>query len=320
MQQSPSIWVIILTWNQWAATRECLTSLQQATYDNLSFLVVDNASSDETVAQLTQNFPNVLLIENNANLGFGAGCNVGIQFALAHDAEYVMLLNNDAIVSPEVFDTLLAHAVALPNAAILTPQLRSKRNPSTIWFTGSRRSRLLFEAKDIGPVQARRSMPVDAITEVDYVFGTAMFIGRNTLEAVGGFDQRYFLYYEDLDLCLSVQQLGKKLYYVPDAIIYHQVSQSTEDNLPMRYYHRARSSVLFFRKWVYGWRVVPVVAYRFFERCTYLWSFVVNRQLHSRTSLLAWHFLMGCEFLGRTLLGRNTLPHNNAINEMHCHP
>lgn len=256
----PSVWIIILTWNHWQTTCRCLESLRQVDV-NFELLIVDNASADKTVAQIKRHYPTAHLLQNERNLGFGAGCNVGIHYALEQGADFVLLLNNDVVVSADFLQILLSNAAQLPNAGILTPQLRHLDN-DTIWFTGSRRHPILLEAADIGPVNPRKSLPVTKRTPVDYIFGTAMLIRRAVFEQIGGFDEIFFLYYEDLDLCLRTQQAGWSLFYVPEAVIYHQLSSSTEGNQSMRYYHRARSSVVFFRKWGRGWRRAFIWPYR----------------------------------------------------------
>lgn len=276
---SAQIAIIIPTWNHWSQTKRCLDSLAELTYPHADILIVDNGSTDETVHQVETNWPAVSLIENGENLGFGKACNVGISH-IKPETTHILLLNNDTIVPPDLLENLLATASTLPALGILTPQLRYLDTPDQIWFTGSRRHWLTLEAADLGPVQPRSSLPVDTTIQVDIVFGTAMFIPRSVLDQIGGFDEDFFLYYEDLELCGRVQELGYTLYYTPNTTIYHQVSASTDDGQEMYYYHRARSSVLYFRKVTAGWRIPFIIlnrtasalrtSFRLRQQCKYL--------------------------------------------------
>ncbi len=254
--------LIILTRNHWHLTQTCLTSLQTLTYPNHQTVVVDNGSTDETLANLARDFPTLPVIANGENLGFAAGCNVGIRHALAEGTDYVLLLNNDTVAPPNLLDTLMAEAGRLPDAGILTPALHYLDKPEQLWFAGSRRHPLTLESVDFGPVGPRRHTEADRQHVVDYIFGTAMLLPRNVLEKVGLLDESYFMYYEDMDYCLRVQAAGYQLYYLPQVSVGHGVSASTESTSAFRYYHKARSSVIFFHGHARGWRRWLILVYR----------------------------------------------------------
>lgn len=262
MNPEPRVLIILLTWNHWEVTAACLHALSRLTYPNYDVLVVDNGSADGTPDHIRADFPAVDLIENGRNLGFAAGCNVGLRQALAQQVDYALLLNNDTLVEPDMLAQLIAAAGQLPDAGLLAPQMRYADRPAAIWFSASRRHPWTLEARDFGPQGPRRHMPAGGPIAVDYIFGTAMLLSARALRAVGGFDEAFFMYYEDMDLCLRLQAAGFKLYYVPQARLYHQVSASTERAAPLRYGYKARSSVIFFRKHVHGWRWLVVIPYR----------------------------------------------------------
>lgn len=262
MKPAPRVLIILLTWNHWEVTTACLTAIRRLTYPNYGVLVVDNGSADGTPDLIRVGFPNVAVIENGRNLGFAAGCNVGLGQALAQAADYALLLNNDTLVEPDMLDQLVAAAGRLPDAGLLAPQMRYADRPEAVWFSASRRHPWTLEARDFGPHGPRRHHQATGPVAVDYIFGTAMLLPARALRRVGGFDEAFFMYYEDMDLCLRLQAAGFQLYYVPQARLYHQVSASTTGAAPLRYGYKARSSIIFFRKHVRGWRWLVVIPYR----------------------------------------------------------
>lgn len=258
----PQIYIIILTWNNWEDTAVCLGALPQLTYSSYQVVVVDNGSTDETVAHIQDTYPNIHLIQNGRNLGFAAAANIGMQYALDQQADYVFLLNNDAIVSPALLDELMEQVVNLADMGIVTPPLSYRDDPQTLWFAGSKRHWLTLESVDFGPIGPRQHSDVDTCHVVDYIFGTAMLIPTTVLQHVGLFDENMYLYYEDMDLSLRMQTAGYKLYYIPTSSVQHGVSGSTRTLSNMRYYYKARSSVIFFRKHTSGWRRLFIIPYR----------------------------------------------------------
>lgn len=259
----PHVLIILVTWNHWEVTCDCLDSLRRLTYPNYQVLVVDNGSSDDTVAQIRKQYPEVSLLENGRNLGFAAGCNVGLRYALESETHYVFLLNNDTEVPAGLLDVLVPEADSLPRLGILGPELRYDQEPARIWFRGSYRHPLTLEATDFGPLGPRRIRRQDAVRAVDYLFGTAMLIPTNALHEVGLFDESFFMYYEDMDLSIRMQHAGYRLYSTTSSGLTHRVAASTDEHSDFRYYHKARSSVIFFKKHA-GWlrRLLVIIPYR----------------------------------------------------------
>jgi GT2 family glycosyltransferase len=258
----PEVHIVILTWNQVELTVTCLESVFRLTYPTYGVTVVDNGSEDDTVTVVRSRFPEATVIENGGNLGFAAGCNIGMRHALDAGAAYVLLLNNDTVVPTDLLDILVARAEILPDAGILTPMLRYLDDPSKFWFAGSKRHWLTLEAVEFGPLGPRGSIQAAQQREVDYIFGTAMLVPARVLKEVGLFDEAFFLYYEDMDLCLRVQAAGYRLYYIPGVSVQHGISASTRASSPLRYYHKARASVIFFRKHSRIARRFAIVPYR----------------------------------------------------------
>ncbi len=244
----PLVAVVVLNWRQAEMTAACLRSVQALTYPHVLTIVVDNHSQDGSIEKLRSWFPEVVILETKRNLGFAGGVNVGIRYALAHGADWVLLLNNDAMVAPDLLEKLLSVAAKDPRIGVVAPQIFYSDEPSHRWSIGSRRSPLTLAPRDFGPGRAERANWTKP-RPVDYVLGCAMLVRSRVFQEVGLFDEGYFFYYEDLDFSLRVQQAGYQLWVCPDAHVWHNVSASTAEDTPLRHYYLARSSVRFFRRY-----------------------------------------------------------------------
>ena len=257
---APSVYVVTLAWNQREDTLACLESLSQMTYPNFHLLLVDNASTDGTVSATREKFPSVEIISNPRNLGFAAGCNVGLRHALEHGAEFILLINNDTLVDPEALTYLMAEART--DIGILSPKIYYAADPTRIWSVGGMRHPLTSEITD----DARGQIDVgqwEQTLERENFAGCAMLFSRRLLTEVGLFDEGFFMYYEDMDLARRTRLAGFRLLMVPQSKIWHKVALSSGgSDSPNERYWMARSSVRFFRKHVHGWRWLIVLPYR----------------------------------------------------------
>lgn len=261
----PVVYVVILTWNQYHHTRDCLNSLNEVEYPNLQIVIVDNGSTDETPAKIRQDFPAVTVLANDENIGFAAGNNVGINYALGQNAEYVFVLNNDTVVANNLFEALLnAINVAKVDQQIgmVAPMIYYADQPEQIWSSGGKRHFLTYEKTGDLAGQADVGQVREPITQ-DYFTGCAILLSRSLLKSVGLFDEQFFFTYEDSDLCFRAREAGYQLLLAPRAHIWHKVSVSTGGSgSPAERYWMARCSVLFFAKHIHGWRWLVVVPYR----------------------------------------------------------
>ena len=115
----PGVCCVIVNWNVWRDTLDCLASLLEQDYGNLQILVVDNGSTDDSVERIRSSFPEARLIETGKNVGFPSGCNVGLRAAFAGNAELVLVLNNDTVCPPDTLRKLIRRAVASPEAGLV---------------------------------------------------------------------------------------------------------------------------------------------------------------------------------------------------------
>ena len=133
---TPSVYIIVLNWNGKDDTLECLASIAAIQYADFETVVVDNGSSDDSVAAIRAQRPELHIIETGQNLGFAEGNNVGIKYAMAHHADYIFILNNDTTVDPLLLQHLVSSAQRHPDAGIIGPKTYYHAHPQVIWSAG----------------------------------------------------------------------------------------------------------------------------------------------------------------------------------------
>lgn len=285
----PLVYILTLSWNQCADTLECLASLQKTSYPNYRLLVVDNHSTDGSVEAITQCFPRVEVIANRQNIGFAAAANRGIEHALCHGAEYVFLLNNDTIVEPTTLEEMVSQAMAL-DVGMVAPKIYYYADPQRIWSVGSHRHPLTLEKMRGGEDELDQGQWEDVV-QLDFLTGCGLLLPRHFLEDVGLFDERFFIFYEDSDLCLRARKRGYRLLMTPKAKMWHKVSVSSGGrDSPFERYWMARSSVLFFRKHIRGAQWLAVVPWRLGSALRT--SFRLGRRGHFHALLAYWRGLL----------------------------
>ena len=237
----PKVAIIIVNWNGKADTLECLASLSQDMYPNKQVIMVDNGSADGSVAVIRAAYPSVTVLETGANLGFTGGNNVGINHALEQGTDYVFLLNNDTTVESDALTALVKAAEVDSKYGLLTPVIHYFDKPSEAWFAGSRMDLTRGAAyHDNSRVPARTERP----REIPWASGCAMLVRAAIIQELGGFDDRYFLNWEDVDLSLRVRKLGSKIGLVPSSRIYHKVGRSFAAARGAGYYYYVRNNLL----------------------------------------------------------------------------
>ena len=244
----PRIVIITLCYNGIADTLACLRSLGYLDYprDRLSILVLDNASRDGTPTAVHAAYPDVLVIENGANLGFAAGNNVGLHYALNHGYDYALLLNNDTEVAPDFLSQMIATAESDPMIGVVGPTIYYHAQPDLIWSAGGRIDwrRGTSTMRGIGEVdQGQYSLS----TEVDFVTGCALLIRREALERVGLLDERFFMYYEETEWCVRIRRAGFRILHEPTAHLWHKIPLADRLDKPSVAYYMTRNRLLFLR-------------------------------------------------------------------------
>jgi len=238
VNEGPEISVVIVNYNGVRLLTDCLDSLRLQTFRDFEVIFVDNASSDESVVFVTDNYPEVKVIVNSENLGYGGGNNTGI---ISSKGKYVALLNNDTRVDARWLDRL--HAAAEKDRAIgmCASKILNYYHPEIIDNTG------LLIYRD-GIARGRGRLEKDAgqyalEEEVFFPSGCAGLYRREMLDEIGLFDEDFFLYVDDVDIGLRARMAGWKCLYVPDAVVYHKYSATTEPYSPLKAYLVERNRI-----------------------------------------------------------------------------
>ena len=247
---NPRVAIIILNYNGKIDTLECLESIFRISYSNFRVILVDNNSQDGTVEAVRKKFGRRLkIIQNDRNLGFAEGNNVGIRAALKMDVDFILILNNDTVVNPNFLDILLKNVQAHPDFAVFSPQIRKYPEKNKIWYAGGR---MLWPVASVQMFNRGHLMSQTKLkkpTQVSFVTGAAMMVKSSVFKKVGFFDKKFYLYWEETDWEARAARVGVKFLYVPDAVIWHKVGKTSggPQNPKMQYYFW-RNNLLFARK------------------------------------------------------------------------
>ena len=218
MSQNPLVSVIVLNYNAGDLLLNCVDSVFKSTYPNFEVIIVDNLSTDNSHIRCKEKFKKIQLIENEKNLGYCEGNNVGIKSA---KGEFILILNPDTIVDPDWLNELF-RAYQKHGEALYQPKHLSLKEKSTIMSTGNMMNVFGFGyAREKGQKDVNQH---NTIEQIGYASGTCLFIPSSIFKNVGLLDPFIFLYHDDLDFGWRAAQLGIKSYYVPSSVIYHAES------------------------------------------------------------------------------------------------
>lgn len=266
--------VVVLNWCRESDTVACLQSVLASDHDGVTPLLVDNGSPDGSGERLHRAFPEVAYLQTGENLGFSGGNNRGIAWALERGADFVLVLNNDAVLAPDCISRLVAAARATPRVGAVTPKILAFDAPERIWYAGGDASlvRLAGRHRRAGERDDAAKDPA-APEPVSFVTGCCLLLTPAALDAVGGFDESYFAYVEDLDLSLRLERAGFAALYEPRARCLHRVPPPADEPTPFQIAQRDRNRRrlaaarlsparrLLFRLWYYPTRLVHLAHY-----------------------------------------------------------
>jgi len=249
-KENPCVAIILLNWNGFEDTSECIKSLLQLSYNNYKVVVVDNKSDNEEGKRLKEYFPQIHLIQNEINRGFAGGNNDGIKWAKDNNFDLVWILNNDTVVDK---DSLLFQVKHFDNKNVgcVGPKIKYY-NSNKIWARGvhllklSLRPLRIYFFSNIGEGEDDNTKEENC--DLQYISGCSIIM-RNTIENIF-FDEDFFAYCEDMELCHRIRQERYRLIYEPKSIVYHKGSQASGgQKLNKRTaYFSYRNKIIFLRK------------------------------------------------------------------------
>ena len=258
-----SVWIILVNYKNADLTIECVHSLRKAKCDDLHIIVVDNNSPDNSYECLIEKLPNEIIIKSKENNGFSAGNNIGIKYALEHNADYVMLLNNDTIIDEFMIEHLLKNT---DDFMVTVPKMYYYSQPEIIWYAGGNINKTLGKTVHVGENKLDDGS-YEERKYVNFATGCCIMMPKVVVEKVGLWDESYFMYWEDVDYSLRLATAGIKILYVPKAKLWHKVSASSGVKSPLSIYYGNRNRMYIMKKYKFS-----IIAWMYFfaTRAVYL--------------------------------------------------
>ena len=246
---TPVVSIIVVSFNARADLERCLESLHASPPAAAhEIIVVDNASTDGS-ANAARRTAHVTVIETGANLGFARANNAGIR---ASTGTNVLLLNSDTIVPAGAIDRLIAELEADPRVAVVGPRLVDRSGRPELSF-----GRMIGPLNELRQKRLAHSAGLDALTRTrqypDWVSGACLLVRRSDAEAVGGLDERYFMYTEDVDFCAAIRARGRVILFAPEVEVIHVRGRSAASAPIATRDHYRRSQLAFYKKHHPAW-------------------------------------------------------------------
>ncbi len=213
----PKVSIIVLNWNGKKFLKNCLDSLQKLTYTSIEIIVVDNNSKDGSLEFVKKNYPKIILVENKENYGFAKGNNIGYKKA---KGEYILILNNDTVVTPDFLNPLVETFKKDSHIGCLQPQIRLLENKNMLDGVGAFLTSTGF-LYHFGYLKVKNRDIYNKRMKIFSAKGACMLLNRKAIEKVGLFDEDFFIFFEETDLCFRLWLAGFTVVYEPESIIYH---------------------------------------------------------------------------------------------------
>ena len=248
----PLVCIILVNYNGYMDTVECVSSIERCNYRNFKIIIVDNASTDGSFDRLYERYSaadNIILVAANDNNGFSSGNNIGLIKAWELKSEYILLLNNDTVVD-KCFLNIVRDQ--LEDDCLYSGKIYYYSSPDTIWFAGGDYN------KYKGTASHRRINEQDIDTclnytaDIDFICGCYVLGKSSVFKKCGFLPEEYFLYCEDLDYSLHAKKIGVRLLYTDKSVIYHKVSSSTSRIKEKSQYYIIRNRLYVIRKYNTG--------------------------------------------------------------------
>lgn len=234
----PKVGIILLNWNSYEDTSQCLDSLKDIKYPNYDLYVVDNGSADNSGERLANEYNAANIILNDSNMGFAAGSNIGARTAVDDGVDYVLLLNNDTQVDPGFLKPLVHTAVNHDNVAGVSSVIYYADGDS-VWFAGG----------DFDPLRVQWDRQTTIETEIAYktnfLTGAVMLLPVKAINELGLFNDDFFFGGEDQDYVYRANNQGWNFFIQPQSAVYHEVGASSVTGSPFKYYHATRNRLRF---------------------------------------------------------------------------
>ncbi len=248
------VYVIILAWNHKDDTIEALQSIIRDEYGNKKIVVIDNASTDGTFNTIQKEFKDVEVIRSEKNLGVSGGYNLGIDYAISQGADYILIANNDIVTDPKMISQLVITLENNPIAGIAMPKIYHYfGNQRRLWCTGAHWRKFPPTIKMSNYNRLDWQMGSKPIP-IDFAPSCVLLLNKQMVETIGKFDTSFFFYFDDWDFSKRSRLAGYEILFVPEAIMWHKVSMSTQKSeKPTQWWKRMGfSAALYYSKYHSG--------------------------------------------------------------------
>lgn len=292
---NPSVAVVILNWNGKAYLKQFLPGILLSEYDNLQIVVGDNASTDDSVSFLQENFPTVKIIQNDQNYGFAGGYNKVLERV---EADYFILLNSDVEVTPNWIKPVIDLMESDAQIAAAQPKIKWQLNKKQFEYAGAAGGYLdiysfpfcrgrLFNVYELDNGQYNDK------AEVFWASGAAFFIKSKCWQETGGLDADLFAHMEEIDLCWRLKNLNYKIMYCPDAEVFHVGGGTLQTENPFKTYLNFRNNLIIMQKNLPASDAIFRITIRMFIDFIAWWHFLLTGKpkFTMAVSKGHWHFL-----------------------------
>ena len=271
-----SVNLFVLNWNGRDLTLDCLSSLEKITYPNVKVYVIDNGSSDNSVAEIRNQFPDFEIIQLPENYGFSRGNNAGFQL-VKQKADFTIFLNNDTVVDPYFVEPLINEMESNSTVKQATPKIFYADDLEYIWFGGGKINLWAGWIRHLG-IRQKDSTQFSFNRNVDYATGCCVCMRTEDFESIGMFDESFFMYGEDVDLSLRFREQGGQILFVPESKIWHKVSSSIGAQFSIRKWKRKNiGKIKLIAKHIKPYQIpFSLVLTIFFSLLELIFSFIIS--------------------------------------------
>ena len=253
-----TVGIILVNYNGYEDTKECIESIKKNTYHNYKIIIVDNASLDGSGKLLDNEYSgdkDIIVILNRENAGFSEGNNIGLKYASEEKLDYVLMLNNDTIVDSDFLYKLIKGARKTNFKGLYSGKILYYFDKDKIWFAGGKYNYFKGTASHEG-VNENDGKYYNTTRKIEFICGCCIFMSMEIYHQLGNLSDEYFLYAEDLDYSLMAQNKNISMYYIPEARIYHKVSASTSKISILSQYYMIRNRFYIISKFHYGYKKI----------------------------------------------------------------
>ena len=271
-----SVNLFVLNWNGRDLTLDCLSSLEKITYPNVKVYVIDNGSSDNSVTEIQNQFPDYEIIKLPENYGFSRGNNAGFQL-VKQKADFTIFLNNDTVVDPYFVEPLINEMESNSTVKQATPKIFYADDLEYIWFGGGKINLWAGWIRHLG-IRQKDSTQFSFNRNVDYATGCCVCMRTEDFESIGMFDESFFMYGEDVDLSLRFREQGGQILFVPESKIWHKVSSSIGAQFSIRKWKRKNiGKIKLIAKHIKPYQIpFSLVLTIFFSLLELIFSFIIS--------------------------------------------